>query len=72
MGNGRFQIINRGTGTALDGGGQHHRRLGREHVGAQQQHQQPVDHDRELTGRVADRARWRTSTCWEERTAAEA
>ena len=49
VGNGRYQIINRGTGTALDGMGNSHRRLHRRHVGAQHQHQQPVDHHGRVT-----------------------
>ena len=55
LGNGRYQIINRGTGTVPGRHGQHRRRLHRRHVGAQHQHQQPVDHHRRLTATARPR-----------------
>ncbi|MGH3169454.1 MAG: alpha-L-fucosidase [Trebonia sp.] len=48
-GNGRYHIVNRGTGTALDGMGQHGDRLRHRHVGGQRQHQQRVHDHRSLT-----------------------
>ena len=53
LGNGRYQIINRGTQHGPGRRGPH--RFGFHHrlVGAQQQHQQPIDDHRGLTGAAA-------------------